>query len=972
MNRKASCGAFRPSTLAVSIAALLAGAAPGVMAQEPEQAAPAEELIIVVGSHIRRDEFTSSAPIQIITAESATMEGLIDTGDILQGASVASGSVQLNNRFGAFVIEGGTGVRPVSLRGLGAQRSLVIINGRRAGPSGVRGQVGAFDLNVIPDSIIQRYEILKDGASSIYGSDAVAGVVNIITRTAIESPELTFDYSMPAESGGESYAVSGATGFNFDRGNIVLAGQAQYREPIRLADRDFLACQRDLITDADGNLIDREDRGIMAGTPYEGCENLYANTFIDAFTPPFDRYIQAPDNVTDGPVAGYRPRANGTYAGGGQAYYEDQIFFPFVNQGMVQNEVSRQSLFLTTDFETGILGGANWRNELLLTHRKTTSEGWRQFFPLIGTANIPGLGAAAAYPNDPSYENAFGDTLLQPVIPYPSNSVVDVDYKSFSTTLDGEFSEMLSGWAWSLGAIYSHSDGRYTGNSIVGSESGDINYDDDPPQFDYASPTILRGEYGPDFIQTIGTDTVGNTTYEQWVLSGVMTGDIGSLPAGDVAMAFGFEHRDYSIDDQPDPLSQAGDLWSESSALVTKGQDNVSELFAEIEIPLLAGRTAFEELTLDLSARVFDYKSYGSDSVWKAGLNWQVIPALRFRATQGTSYRAPALFELFLGDQTGFQPQTAIDPCINWEESLNENIVANCAAEGIPEDFPGASEGATIISGGGFGVLDAEASEASTFGVIITPADGNISVALDYFKIDVKNEVAQLGPGTILGGCYGAPVYPNGFCDLFTRDPGTNPGSPTAFGIIDVNDSFINVNNQTTEGWDVTVRYERDFDLGTFLLEAQGTYTLQDVTYLFDPNIASGFDTNDFNGTIGDPTFTADIRFAFQRNDWTFNWYVDFINGMDNSIFTDPTLAYFGFPDARRTVTTPPVKYHDLSARWEGPATTLVFGITNVTDKDPPLVSDDGTPSRIGNAPIYATQYDLLGRAAFVSITREF
>jgi iron complex outermembrane receptor protein len=269
-------------------------------------------------------------------------------------------------------------------------------------------------------------------------------------------------------------------------------------------------------------------------------------------------------------------------------------------------------------------------------------------------------------------------------------------------------------------------------------------------------------------------------------------------------------------------------------------------------------------------------------------------------------------------------------------------------------------------------VLDAETSDASTFGVIITPAEGNISVALDYFKIEVKNEVAQLGPGTILGGCYGAPVYPNAFCDLFTRDPGTNPGSPTAFGIIEVNDSFINVNSQIAEGWDLTVRYERDFDFGTFLLEAQGTYTLQDITYLFDPNLASGFDTNDFNGTFGDPTFTADLRFAVQRNDWTFNWYVDFINGMDNSPFASSTLTYFDFSDARRQVTTPSVKYHDLSARWEGPATTVVFGITNITDEDPPLVSDGSTPFRFGNIPYLATQYDLLGRAGFVSITREF
>jgi iron complex outermembrane receptor protein len=969
MNRNASFGAFRPLALSISAAiSLLAGGAPAALAQDVE-AAGDEEVIIVTGSHLRRDEFTSSAPIQIITAESATMEGLIDTGDILQGASVASGSVQLNNRFGAFVIEGGTGVRPVSLRGLGAQRSLVIINGRRAGPSGVRGQVGAFDLNVIPDSIIQRYEILKDGASSIYGSDAVAGVVNIITRTAIDGPELTFNYSAPMESGGESYAVSGATGFNFDRGNIVLSGQVQYRDAIRLDERDFLSCQQDLIRDTAGNPIDREDRGIMGETPYAGCENLYANTVIDALSDV--RYIEAPDGVTDGPLTGYRPRTNGRYDDpGGQAYYEDQIFFPEANSSMLQAEVARQSVFLTTDFETDILGGAGWRNELLLTRRKTTSEGFRQFFPLVGTAAFAPFGYN--YPNDPTWESSFPGTVAQPVIPYPDSTVVDVDYKSFSTTLDGEFSDRMSGWGWTLDAIYSHSGGQYKSHAIQASRSGALFDDLDPPQFDYMSPTILRGDYGPEFIEAIGVDITGNTTYEQYVLSGILTGDIATLPAGEVAMAFGFEYRDYAIEDVPDQLSQDGDLWGQSSALITEGQDHVSEIFTEIEIPLLAGRGGFEELTLDLSARAFDYKSYGSDSVWKAGLNWQVIPALRLRATHGTSYRAPALFELFLGNQTGFQPQLNIDPCIDWGDSSNENIRANCAADGVPDDYAGGAESALIISGGGFGVLEAETSDATTFGVIITPAAGNVSVALDYFEIDVDDEVAQLGPGSILGGCYGSPEFPNGFCNLFTRDPGTNPASPTAYSILEVNDSFINVNNQLAEGWDVTVRYERDLDFGTFLLEAQGTYSLQDVINLFDPGVASGFESDDFNGSFGEPTFTADIRFALQRNDWTFNWYVDFINGMDNSIYAAVEFDYFGIPDAQRVVTTPSVRYHDLSARWEGPAMTVIFGISNVTDEDPPLVSDGSTPFRFGNIPYTATQYDLLGRAGFVSITREF
>ena len=945
-------------------------------AAQEEFASDVDDVIVVTGSHIRRDEFTSSAPIQIITAESSTMEGLIDAGDVLQGASIASGSFQWNNRFSAFVVEGGKGIRSVSLRGLGAQRSLVLLNGRRAGPAGVRGQVAGFDLNVIPDSVVQRYEILKDGASSIYGSDAVAGVVNIITRTTVDGPELTFDYTLPGRSGGEAFAVSGATGFNFDRGNIVLGAQVERRDAIRLADRDFLSCQRDLIRDSAGNIIDREDRGIGAGSANDGCFNLYANTFIDLIFG--DRYIQAPDNVTIGPLPGYRPRTNGRYDdAGGQAYYDDQLFFPQANQETFQNDTTRSSVYLTSDFELDMLGGINWRNELLLNRRKTQHEGWRQFFPAVGSADMPILPFIGlpsdffAYENDSSWESAFPTTLALPVIPYPSSGIVDVDYKSLSTTLEGEFGERLSSWAWTLDAVFSYSRGKYRSNEILASESGDIDFDPDPPQFDYFSPTILRGEYGPDFVDTIGINTVGRTSYEQYTVTGVMTGDVASVPAGDVAVAVGFEYRDYSIDDRPDQASQDGDIYGSSSASITKGQDHVAELFAEIEIPLVAGKRGAEELTLDVSARAFDYKTSGSDHVWKAGLNWQIIPALRLRATEGTSYRAPALFELFLGNQTGFLPQTSIDPCIDWGNSSNENVRANCAADGIPSDYTGGASSATIVSGGGFGVLESETSDARTFGVIITPAAGNVSIALDYFKIEIADEVAQLGSGTILGGCYGAPIFPNAFCSQFTRDPGTNPASPDAFGIIQINDSFLNVNKQESEGWDLTVRYERGFNIGTLLIEAEGTYTLEDAIDLFDPEIASGFSTNDFNRTIGDPSFTSNLRVAIERNDWTFNWYMDFINGMDNSLFIDPTFSYFGFEDAQRVVTTPSVRYHDLSARWEGPAVTVIFGVTNVTDKDPPFVSTDAD-SRFGNVPVSATQYDILGRAAFMSVTTEF
>jgi iron complex outermembrane receptor protein len=310
----------------------------------------------------------------------------------------------------------------------------------------------------------------------------------------------------------------------------------------------------------------------------------------------------------------------------------------------------------------------------------------------------------------------------------------------------------------------------------------------------------------------------------------------------------------------------------------------------------------------------------------------------------------------------------AIDPCIAWASSANPNSQANCNSEGIPSNYAGNGASATIVSGGGNGVLKPETSEASTFGVIFTPTSFNLSVAIDYFEISVDDQVAQLGAGSILGGCYGANNFPNIFCTLFDRNPASHPTEP--FRITEVRDSYINVNNQSTRGIDLTVRYEHEFDAGNLIFEGQATWTLEDVIHLFDPSIESGFDTSEFNGTIGDPNLVANTRLSFERGDWTYSWFVDFINGMSQRDFAAEAVTYQGIP-GRRIVTTDPIFYHDASVQWEGDTLTVLLGISNVLDEEPPVIST-GVSSRRGNVPVFGTQYDLRGRTAFVRFSKSF
>lgn len=912
----------------------------------------------------------------------------MDTADIVQGSSLAKGSVQLNNQFGGFVVEGGTGINSISLRGLGAQRSLVLLNGKRPGPAGVRGQVAAFDLNVIPDSVVQRVEILKDGASSVYGSDAVAGVVNVITLTSVDRPSLTIQTNQPFEGHGEFYSVDGAYGFNFDRGSIALAGSWDLQQDLSIGDRDFLACPDDIYFDAQtGERIDREDRSILAGTNLGGCSsgNLYFNTAFDLFTG--QRYIPAPDGVTIGPIPGYRPRDNGRYDDGDgvPAFYEDVLNDTRALADDAINQNERFSLYGVSDFE--LMEGIDWKSELLFTRRETRSEGSRQFFPLI--ANSAVLGPAGfpqyVYENDPDYTSPL--LLSLPVMYYPSNSEVTVDYFYGSTEFTGGFGDfgggLLSDWVWTAYGNYSRSEGTYINeNQIFQDLSGDVTYDADAPMFDYLSPAFLRGDYPDGFYDAIGGDIEGETIYDQWTVSAYASGDLFELPAGKVLMAGGFEYRDFSIEDTPDEQAQPvdgngdgdfddpeddpdGNLWGFTSAGVTAGSDNVLEGFAEIEVPIVSGQPFMEELTFNASGRVFDYESTGSDAVYKLGVNWQVVPAIRLRGTYGTSYRSPALFELFLANQTAFASQLNIDPCIDYQNSTDEDIRRNCAAEGIPADYQGGGSSATIISGGNPEALVPETSDASTVGVIFTPDQIPLSVAVDYFEIEVQDQITQLGAASIVNGCYNAENFPNAFCDLFTR------GTPTEeFAIVSVFDQFQNINVQETRGIDLTTRYEQEFEFGTVLVDLRGTWTLEDTFQLFAPDQVSGFDTNDFNRTIGDPDVVLDGRIQLERGDWTYSWFSNFVGHTSNETLADDETTYFGRA-ATRYVEAEATWYHDASVRWEGDLLSITGGITNIFDEDPPIVSS-GCCTRRGNVPLVGTQYDLLGRTAFLRVTKEF
>jgi iron complex outermembrane receptor protein len=990
-------------------------------APPPPRAQQTSDRIVVTGSLLRRDEFTSSAPIQVITAEIASIEGLIDTAQILQDSSIAAGSQQINTQFGGFIVNGGPGVQTVSLRGLGAQRTLILFNGRRFGPSGVEGRVGAVDLNTIPQSAVQRIEILKDGASSIYGSDAVAGVINVITRSQIDRPSLRVSASLPFQSGGESYTADGAMGFSFDRGFITLSAAYTRIESIARADRDYFACAEDYVFDpVTGARIDRTElnptSSNMGGFK---CFNTGVINSIDANAAGgLRRFVIDPNAVPNQRAAGVFPgfrltgfdgRGIDPASGLPFGLREQDTDDPRILQDHIIPLTERLSIYLTGEFD---LGPAQLYGELLYNNRTTEQQRTRQFFPWSANPNFYGPNNMAARTNafaavtlpanclsseNATATNSCGGTpnFVRPIALIPFNTSVDIDYWYGVAGLRGDFGPnfgLLSNWSWDASLSHSISDGSYTRDTVdvrnvqdsLDARSDVMHVSDGLGNITCIRPSdgsscVAINYFSQDFMAgnltqaqrdfLFARDT-GATEFTQTTFNAIMTGEAFTLPAGPVGMAIGVEYRRSEIDDQPGPLSFGNNQWGLTSAVNTQGVDELYEIFGEVEVPLLAGLPFVESLTLNASARYFDYSQYDADHVYKVGANWQINPLLRLRATYGTSFRAPGLFELFLGNQTGFAGQ-GIDPCINWGDSTNVVLQTNCAADGVPDNYPGVGSSALVISGGGAGVLSPETADSLTVGLIFTPTELALSVALDYFEIEVKDQVAQLGAGNILAACYGSPVFPNDFCNLFVRNQ--DPLSPGFLNIVSVNNNFVNINSQRTTGLDATVRYEHEFSFGRLSVDANGTWTFTDVVDTFGG--LNGFTSNDFNGQIGNPDFVARANIGFRRGDWTYSWFSDYTQRMSNDQAFGGNVFNFrgdnGLQQAFFKQTTETLITHGASVRYVGGDWSVIAGVRNIFDEHPPFVST-GTTSRLGNASLSATQFDLRGRSAFFQVAKTF
>jgi iron complex outermembrane receptor protein len=1022
--------------LATGAALLAAALSAAAYAQEDEEDEE-EDRIVVTGSRIARDAFSSPAPIQVVTAEDAQLRGTIDTTSFLQSATVAAGSPQINASLSsAFVFEGGPGVSTISLRGLGANRTLVLLNGRRAGPAGTRGQVSSFDLNVIPQSSIDRVEILKDGASSIYGSDAIAGVVNIITKSNPDGGAIDVFASQPFEEGGEQYRVSGNYGRSFNRGHFSVSADWYKQETLVQGDRDYLSCaeqylfdpatgeRADVIDPATGtykcrdtlwgqiwlydydyyysydssfnpNEVDSDGFPVIPGRvllQYDDTGTLLGYSPGSAFPAPRDPGdLIAPPNwhVVDNPFAG------------ADSFGVSNMNHPFIQASAVIPEIERATVFAEGDFD--LTDHVTAYAEVLLNRRESRTTGFRQFWTYTLTDNYFLYYYTGPDTGDPFAAGFEGPWLMSPTpITDHFGASQTVDYSRFVGGLRGDFGTALPRWDWDVFVQHSISDGEYTQDVILqdavdasvvrggGSSATCVGTQlpvsgRDCIDVNWLDPRFLAGDLTAEERAFLFDVDVGNTEYTQTTVEGVISGVFAETDVGDIAGAFGFHYREDEIEDVPGQITLDGNSWGLSSAGITAGSDTTKEVFGELEVPILRDLPLARSLTLSGSARHTDVDSYGTNTTYKVAANWQIVDQFRLRATQGTSFRAPALFELFLADQTDFLGQRSVDPCRFWSDGLSngtttQQIADNCAAGGpglpaVPGNHSGAGSSATISSRGGLGELEAETSTAWSMSAIWTPSyiDG-LNVAVDYFEIEVKDEVTRLGAGNIVLGCYQSEFFPTDpLCSLFTRDP-------TTFLITDIVDNYINIADQQNRGIDLTIGYTRDTPIGLASFDAQATWALEDTIALFP-----GF-VDDTNGDVGDPDFVAQFDTRLDRGDWTFNWSVSMVGRASDAEDEPDGLAAVDyitddgsgpvttvvFPERSGKIYTEFTAYHDLSVRRTFNSWQFLAGVANVFDEAPPAVSQNlGNYERIGRS-VWESQYDYIGRRAFVNVTKSF
>lgn len=983
--------------------------------QTAEQLAPEEgEAVVITGSRIRRDEYSTIEPITVVTKDEITQSGFASAADALQSAEVTAGSGQINNYYSGFVVDGGTGANTLGLRNLGPARTLILLNGRRLSPAGTRGAVLSADLNVLPTAIVERIEVLKAGASSVYGSDAIAGVVNIITDEKTRGLTLEAQVNVPEIGAGVDRRFSATFGFGTDRLNLI--GSLEYRERngIRLRDVDFTKCPIPGYLNGEGtefgsgdpypigdprNCFTIDNGGVTINTIGTGNRSGIGRTSGALGT--FNRFVPAP-GLGGGATPGYL----------GVGLYDRDSFDPASQEEYLVSPVKTYTGFLSGTYQLNALGNAEIYGEILATRRQSEAPLYRQLsldYPvaMITDANgdpiafdptrpnplVPAFlrNSLVGYPN----ETTGGDFLgVRAFVGFGlTDSSQEVDYVRLGGGIRGDF--FMPGWRYDFYVGKSWTDATYEIESFLTDRIANSFQVVQNPDGSFSCASLATN---PSCVAAppLNADTVGGRlpqAYRDYILANTIgtnkfrettaivsfDGPLFALPGGDAQLAIGAEYREQRIDDTPDVNAIQGNLLGLTSSEPTRGSDSVKEVFGEIFLPLLADRPFFHNLNLTGSIRYTDYRSYGSDVTYKVAGEWELFRGFGFRGSYGTSYRAPALAEQFLGATSGFLGGGS-DPCDSdnfptdpADYTATDTLIANnCAAVGLDvTTFRQVNSITTFSLGGASFGLEAETSTNWSIGVVVQPplpsSVGSLSLALDYFDIKVENGVSQLGAANILNRCYSDPAFDPtaGFCRLLERDNNNE---------LTVNNGYVNLSTDIVKGFEFNARFASDLLFGNRLvLNANVTKYTEQSTRLFPEEFL-----NDANGTYVTPDWVGTFDATYRIGSATLRYGLTWIDGSEG------TYDYFAFDEQTGTVDEALAQayrdsyilevddyfLHSASVQFDvAEKFELTLGVRNLFNTEPPRIS--AAVNTLGNAPLYSG-FDYTGRQFFVNTNFKF
>lgn len=926
-----------------------------------EENASADEKVVVTGSRIRQSQAAGVAPILTLSREDLEKTGLTSVADILQKMSTSGAA--LNTRFnssGNFGMPSdgggvGAGGAEVDMRHLGSDRVLVLVDGRRwVSGSSASGVSNSVDLNTIPLAIVDRIEVLEDGASSIYGSDAIAGVVNVITRKDFDGWQIDASYGgfgdfVVGLDDGETSSFDLTFGAVGDRHNIVTS-----------------------VSHVDQNVVYSRDRS-LANSPLAGTGNTRGSSAT-----PFGRFLWIEnqttndygglcsfidtdnDNVNDSTFCNVTPNGNAASAG--------TLDFPNDFHGFTNDDrfnYAAYNLYVTPSERTNIYSRARYDlsnsvsfvSQVMYNMRKSKNQAAPEpifIGPDAGTGSIADtVSIDATNPYNP-----FGITLdssnfifagRRPVEAGPRQYFQNVNTSYITTAFEGSFDAGDSAYYWDVGMSWGK---NYASQVKTGAlNAARIKKALGPVSECNADPLCVpldifgAGAITQEMLDYIMFEQKDVSENKMQLFSANISGELFELPGGYAGFASGYEHRVQSGFFSPDPIASGGETMG-IPASPTDGGFTVDEYYVEAKFPLLEGVSGAEYLEVTTALRRSDYKTTAGTkfdaTTSKFGVIWRPMAELSFRASMSEGFRAPSIGEMF---NTGARNDATItDPCNN---AANHPA---CSAIWTGSNFTNYSQANNQISvnTGGNVNLRPEESESTLFGVVYSPdwfEDSNIGFELTVYQHEIDNAIQAIDAQRQLDDCVSGakPEY----CDAITR---------TAGGTINGFDNGLqNIGGIETSGTDFKVNYSTQTDFGRISVVWRNTFVDEYVEIDADGVRSADMDGTEFgsNPDRAIPEWKYDLTVGWNRDAWSASTTVryiskiwekcsDFLDGSSNSLTalglcSNPNTAN----NAASTNILDETYYVDFqlgySMKWGEYDADLALGARNLFEQDPPL-----------------------------------